>query len=83
MTVALLWCDADWFELFHIIDTVIYMVRKNTALLRCTANQVGTGHELNFQPRHQAWDQLAAINNKNGCGMAEVNFRKFMSVSYH
>ena len=39
-------------------------VRKNTTLLSCTANQVGTGHKLHFQPKNQAWAKLAAINNK-------------------
>ena len=45
---------------------------KNTAMLRCTANQAGTGHKLNFQPKNPDMAKLAAINNKNGCGMAEV-----------
>ena len=60
-----------------------YKVRKKTAVLRCTANQVGTGHKLHFQPKHPARAKLAAINNKNGCGTAEVLCRNFRSVSYH
>ena len=43
-----------------------------TALLRCTAKQVGTGYQLNFQPKNQERAKLAAINNKNGYGAAEV-----------
>ena len=49
-----------------------YKVRKKTALLRCNANQVSTGHKLHFQPKNPARAKLAAINNKNGCGRAEV-----------
>ena len=49
-----------------------YKVRKNTALLCCTANQAGTGHKLHFQPKHPARTKLAAINNKNGYGTDEV-----------
>ena len=45
---------------------------KNIALLCRTANQAGTGHKLHFQPKNPARAKLAAINNKNGCGMAEV-----------
>ena len=48
------------------------MVSKNTALIRCTANQVCTGHKLHFQPKNPASDKLAAIKNRNGCGTAEV-----------
>ena len=60
-----------------------YKVRKNTALLCCTVNQVGTGHKLHFQPKHPSWAILAAINNKNGCGTAEIWIRQFKSISYH
>ena len=56
---------------------------KNTSLLRCTANQVGTGHKLHFHNKHPVRTKLAAINNKNGCGTAEVRCRHFGSVSYH
>ena len=35
---------------YFISFIIIFKVRKNTALLRCTANQVGTGHKLHFQP---------------------------------
>ena len=49
-----------------------YKVRKNTALLCCTANQVGIGQKLHFQPKNPARAKLAAINNTNGCGRAEV-----------
>ena len=31
-----------------------YKVRKKTALLRCTANQAGTGNMLHFQPKNPA-----------------------------
>ena len=48
------------------------MVIKKTDLLRFTANQFGTGHKLHFQPKNPARAKLAAINNKNGCGTAEV-----------
>ena len=47
-------------------------VIKKTALLRCTANQAGTGHKLHFHPKNPVRAKLAAINNKNGCGTAEV-----------
>ena len=57
--------------------------RKKKALLRCTANQVGTCHKLHIQPKHPSWAKLAAINNKNGCDTAEVWCRQFRSVSYH
>ena len=59
-----------------------YKVRKNTALIRCTAHQDGTCHKLHFQPKNPAWAKLAAINNKYGCGTAEVWFRKFWSIPY-
>ena len=45
---------------------------KKTALIRCTANQADTGHKLDFQPKNPVKAKLAAINNKNGYGMAEV-----------
>ena len=50
-----------------------YKIRKNTDFLRCTANQVSTGHKLHFQPNHPARAKFAAINNKYGCGTAEVD----------
>ena len=53
-----------------------YKIREKTVLLRCTANQVGTGNIVHFQPKHPVWDGLAAINNKNGCDTAEVQFRE-------
>ena len=56
---------------------------SGTALLRCTANQVGTGHKHYFQPKNPAWAKLAAINNKNCYGTADVQCKKFGSVSYH
>ena len=37
---------------------------------------------LHFQPKNPAWAKLAAINNKNGCGTAEIWCRKFGSISY-
>ena len=60
-----------------------YKVSKKTAFLCCTTNQAGTGHKLHFQPKHPARAKLAPINNKNGCGMAEVWWRNFRSISYH
>ena len=60
-----------------------YMIRKKTALLRCTANQVGTGHKLHFQPKNPAWAKLAAINNNNVCCTAEMWCRQFGIISYH
>ena len=60
-----------------------YKVRKKADLLRCTSNQVGTVHKLHFQPKNPARAKLAAINNKNGCGRAEVYCRQLVSVSYH
>ena len=62
---------------------ISYKVRKNTALLRCTSNQAGTGYKLHFWPKHPARAKLAAINNKHGCGTAEVLFRQFGRVSYN
>ena len=49
-----------------------YKVRKNIALLCCTANQVSIDHKLHFKPKNPARAKLAAVNNKNGCGTAEV-----------
>ena len=72
MVVARLRCDAHSSEVFHIIDTIIKSQEKNTSLLRYTANQVGTGHKLHFNPKHQARAKLAAMNNKKGCGTPEV-----------
>ena len=60
-----------------------YNVRKKKTLLNCTTNQVSTGHKLHFKPKYPARAKLAAINNKNGCGTAEVCWRQFGSVSYH
>ena len=60
------------FRKYFISLILSYKVRKNTYLLHCTVNQAGTGHKLHFQPKHPAWDKLAAINNINGCGAAEV-----------
>ena len=70
---ALAWlrCDADSLEV--IISLILsYKFRKKTALLRCTANQVGTGHKLYFHPKNPVRAKLAATNNKNGCGTADV-----------
>ena len=60
-----------------------YKIRNNTALLRCTASQVGTYHKIRFQPKNPSRAKLAAINNKNGCDTAEVWCRYFGIVSYH
>ena len=49
-----------------------FKIRKKIDLLRCTTNQAGTGHKLNFQPKNPDRAKLAAINNKKGCGTAEV-----------
>ena len=49
-----------------------YKVSKKTALLSCTANQAGIDHKLHFHPNNPARTKLAAINNKNGCGTAEL-----------
>ena len=56
---------------------------KETALLRYTSIHVSTGHKLHFQPKNPARGKMTAINNKNGCGMAEVWYRQFRSISYH
>ena len=60
-----------------------YKVSKNTTLIRCTANQASTGHKLHFQHKHPARTKMAAINNRHGCGTAEVRWRYFKSISYH
>ena len=60
-----------------------YKVMKKTAVLCCTANQVGTGHKLHFQFKSPAMGKFAAINNKNVRGTAEVWCRQLDSVSYH
>ena len=54
-----------------------YKARKKTALLRFTTNEVGTGHKLHFQAKIPARAKLAAINNKIGCGTAEVWWGQF------
>ena len=79
MAVAGLRCNTDSFGC--VLSFILtYKVRKNTALLCCTTNQVGTDHKLQFQPKHPARAKLAAINNNNGCGTPEVwwtQFRKY------
>ena len=65
------------FRKYFISFILSYKVRKKTALLCCTANQAGTGHKLHFQPKNPARAKLAPINNKNGCGRAEVWWRQF------
>ena len=68
----------------YLISLILsYKVMKKTAFICCNANQAGTGHKLNFQTKNPARAKLAAINNKNGCGMAEVWCRQLRSVSYH
>ena len=67
---AEVWCRQ--FRKYLISLILSYEARIKTALLRCTANQSGIGHNLHFQPKNLAWAKLAAINNKNGCGRAEV-----------
>ena len=63
MAVARLRCDTDIRRCF--ISLILsYMVRKKTALLRCTSNQAGTDYKLHFQPKHAAMVKLAAINKK-------------------
>ena len=51
---------------------ISYKVRKKIDYLCCTANQAGTGHKFHFQPKNPARAKLAAINNKNDRGTAEV-----------
>ena len=72
-----------YFWSFFISFILSYKVRKTTTLLRYNTNQSGTGHKLHFQPKNPAWAKLAAINNKNGCGTAEVWCRQFGSISYN
>ena len=60
-----------------------YKVRKKTALLCCTAKKGRTDHNLHYQLKHPALAKLAAINNKNSCGTAEVFWRIVLRVSYH
>ena len=60
-----------------------YKIRKNTDFLRCTTNQVSTGHKLHFQPIHPVRAKLAAINNNYGGDTVEVWYRHFRNVSYH
>ena len=62
---------------------ISYAISKKTALLCCTANQSSTGHKLHFQPKHPARAKLAEINNKNGCGTAEVWCRHLGSILYN
>ena len=47
-------------------------VRKKTALICFIAKQGGTDHKLDFEPKNPALANLAAMNNKNGCGTDEV-----------
>ena len=59
MAVSWLRCVVDSSEEFHIIYTIIKYSEKK-ALLPCTANQVGTGHNLHFLPKTQLgpnWQQ--------------------------
>ena len=71
------------FSKYFISLIISYQVGKNTDFLRCTANQVGIRHNLHFQPKHPARAKFAAIDNKNGCGTAEVWCIQFQSISYH
>ena len=68
---------------YFISSILSYNIIKKTALLCCTANQVGTDHKLHFQPKHPATAKLAAIINQNGCGTAGGWCRQFVSASYH
>ena len=67
----------SYYWYYHIISG------RNKSLLRCTANQVSTGHKLHFQHKNPSWATLAATNNKNGCDIDEVCCRQFWSISYH
>ena len=71
MAIERLSCDGDSLELFHIIDTIIYGQEKY-CFFCCTANQSGTGHKVHLQPKNPVSAKLAAINNKNSYGTAEV-----------
>ena len=82
MALAGLGCSGYSSEVFHII-VLSYKVSKKTALLCCTAKKGRTDHNLHYQSKHPALAKLTAINNKNGCGTAEVLWRKFLRVSYH
>ena len=62
---------------------ISYKVNRKIYLIRCTTNQVGTGHKLVFQPKNPVWAKWAAINNKHGCGTAEVRCGNFKRVSYY
>ena len=66
----------------YFISLIIsYKVRKKTALLFCTSNQSEIGHKLHFWPKNPARAKLAAINNKNGCGRAEVYGAKLAAIN--
>ena len=54
------WGTMQTFHEYFISLTLAYKVMKNTYLLCCTVNQVGTGHKLHFQPKIQLgpnWQQ--------------------------
>ena len=82
MAVARLRCDADSSEVFHINNTNMWGQEKDS-FDPLSAKQVGTGHKLHFQHKHPVRAKLVTINIKNGCGMAEVWCRQFISVSYN
>ena len=60
---------------FVVYEVMTRRVRKKITLLRCTENQVGTGHKLLIQLKNPAWAKLAAIKNKNGRGTAQVGYK--------
>ena len=60
------------FRKCFILLILSYKVSKKTDLIGCNANHVSTGHKVYFKPTHPSRAKLAAINNKNGFGTAEV-----------
>ena len=68
--------------MYFISLILTYQVRKITALLRCTPNQVGTGYKLNSQPKNPARAKLAAINNQK-MAVAGLRFDADSSEVFH
>ena len=64
------WLAVKWSKALFLL--ALYDSMNDMNYLCCTANQAGIDHKLHFQPKHPARAKLAPINNKNGCGNAEV-----------
>ena len=82
MSVARLSCNAKISEVFHIIYKTCKVI-KNISLLRCTANQSGTGHKLHFSPMIQLGPNWQQSTTKMAVARLRCDGEIFGSISYH